>query len=176
MLTFGLHNRSRAFGADADMQRASVTYLVVGLLTAGIGLAIMLAAAGIFGQPVQSPQNVHSDPSWLGALCGFIFFAGGASVIIRAFYGPADPQQSELPADAPAVVRFLYGALGVAIVVSLGATFTWIAVGPGERHFSGSGAFLGPGVGRAMFGLGALLAWSFLAIQGVRWARRRRAQ
>ena len=37
----------------------------------------------------------------------------------------------------------IFVTLGLAIV------FVWIGFGPGERHFSGSGAFLGPLVGRA---------------------------
>jgi hypothetical protein len=150
------------------MARA-VIYSLFALITSGIGGFIMLESFGAFG-PVAATAD---SPAWLGAVMGFVFFAGGACVLLKALYGAVDSNQSELPPEAPAPVRFFYNALGVSIVVGLGALFTWVAFGPGERSFSGSGAFLGPIIGRAMFGLGALLAWLLLAWTAVRWARRR---
>ena len=151
------------------MQRAAVTYFVMGVLTAAIGLAMLLAMAGVFGQPAHA---VRDDSPAFGWLCGFIFFAGGLSVITKSLYGAAALQESELPPDAPRAVRFLYGALGLAIVLSLAAVISWVAIGPGERHFSGSGAFLGETIGRAAFGLFALLIWLALGVSGIRWLRR----
>jgi hypothetical protein len=37
--------------------------------------------------------------------------------------------------------------------------FTWIAIGPGKRAFTGSGAIFGETVGRIAFGIGAMLFW-----------------
>ncbi|HWC62816.1 MAG TPA: hypothetical protein VG501_04275 [Rhizomicrobium sp.] len=77
------------------------------------------------------------------------------------------------PPGAPAPVRFFYNVLAVGIVIGLGALFSWVAFGPGERDFSGSGAFLGPGIGRAMFGLMAVLTWLVLVWSAIRWLKRR---
>ncbi|HEY1613410.1 MAG TPA: hypothetical protein VGF97_06950 [Rhizomicrobium sp.] len=154
------------------MQRSSIVTLIVGLITAAMGAAILLAWAGAFGPP----QGNGRDPAWLGGLCGFIFLAGGAAVIIKAIFAPGNEQQSDLPPATPAAVRIIYGALGLAITVSLGVVIAWVAFGPGERHFSGSGAFLGPAVGRAAFGVGGIMIWGFLGLMGFRWARRHLAR
>jgi hypothetical protein len=146
-----------------------VIYGTLALLTMGIGGFIMLRSLGVFGPIPDSPDG----PIWLGVAIGFVFFAGGSSVMIKAIYGDLDSQGGGAPAGAPVVVRVLYYALGIGIVAGLGALFTWIAIGPGERQFSGSGAFLGPWVGRAMFGLGALMTWFFLGWSILRWIRGR---
>src|SRR5579863_5517860 len=130
----------------------TIIYSVFALATIGIGGFIMLRSIGAFG-PVASTAD---GPAWLGAVIGFVFFAGGASVALKAIFGALDSNLSELPTETPAPVRFVYNGLGIGIVVGLGTLFGWVAFGHGERHFSGSGAFLGPFVGRAMFGLGSL--------------------
>ena len=77
--------------------------------------------------------------------------------MINVVYGAADQTSGQLPSGAPALARILSGALGIAVTIGLAIVFVWIGFGPGERHFTGSGAFLGPLVGRAMFGLFGLL-------------------
>lgn len=146
-----------------------IIYSTIALLTMAIGGFIMLRSLGVFG-PVTGTAD---GPIWLGAAIGFVFFAGGCSVILKAIYGDLDSSGGELAPRAPAAARFLYGALGFSIVAGLGSLFTWVAFGPGERQFSGSGAFLGPFVGRAMFGLAAALTWFFLGLSILRWIRGR---
>lgn len=141
----------------------------IGLADDGDGRLFHAAVAGRLRAHSQLPDG----PIWLGVAIGFVFFAGGCSVIIKAIYGDLDSQSGDAPAGAPAIVRVLYYAFGVGIVAGLGALFTWISIGPGERQFSGSGAFLGPLVGRAMFGLGALMAWLFLGLSIRRWLKGR---
>jgi hypothetical protein len=53
--------------------------------------------------------------------------------------------------------------LGLGVIVSLGAIFTWVAVGSGKRSFTGNGAIFGETGGRIAFGIGAILIWIFLA-------------
>jgi hypothetical protein len=72
----------------------------------------------------------------------------------------------------PALARILSGALGVAVALGLAIVFIWIGFGPGERHFTGSGAFLGPLVGRAMFGLFGLLTFVVVCWVEVRRLKR----
>ncbi len=146
-----------------------IIYSIIALLTIGIGGFIMLHSLGVFG----AVTSTKDAPVWLGVAIGFVFFAGGCSVILKAIFGDIDSSGGDLPPQAPAAARFLYGALGFAIVAGLGALFSWVAFGPGERQFSGSGAFLGAFVGRAMFGLAAVLTWFFLGWSILRRIRRR---
>jgi hypothetical protein len=68
--------------------------------------------------------------------------------------------------------RILSRALGIAVALGLAIVFVWIGFGPGERHFTGSGAFLGPLVGRAMFGLFGLLTFVVVCWMEVRRLKR----
>jgi hypothetical protein len=82
-----------------------------------------------------------------------------------------------LPPERKAVTR-LFGAL---LITSFAVTFDWIAFAPGERHFSGGISFGGFGIGarpgelfgRAMFGVGAVIA-DLVAV--VLWLRLLRAE
>jgi hypothetical protein len=152
------------------MMARVIIYLVFVVPTIAIGGFMMLRSLGAFGTIETTPDG----PAWLGVIMGFVFFAGGVAVVIKMFYLPDAMAQSELPAEAPWPVRLFYNGLGVGIVAGLGALFGWIAFGPGERHFSGSGAFLGATVGRVMFGLVAALAGLMLVLMVVRWFKRQR--
>ena len=138
------------------MTRATAIRLIVILPAMAIGGWMLLASLGVFGQPMR-----HTDdaPDWMGALIGFLFFGGASAAMINVVYGAADQTSGQLPSGAPALARILSGALGVAVALGLAIVFVWIGFGPGERHFTGSGAFLGPLVGRAMFGLFGLLTF-----------------
>lgn len=82
-----------------------------------------------------------------------------------------------LPPERKAATR-LFGAL---LITCFAVTFDWIAFGPGERHFSGGISFGGLGIGarpgelfgRAMFGIGAVIA-DIVAV--ALWVRMLRAQ
>jgi hypothetical protein len=61
--------------------------------------------------------------------------------------------------------------MAFAIVGLLGILSSWVAFGPGPRHFTGSGSIFGETSGRIMFGAGAVLLWLILiaiVISGVR--------
>jgi hypothetical protein len=70
--------------------------------------------------------------------------------------------------------------LGLGTVGSLTAVFTWIAFGPGERHFSTTIVLpftvhrgtSGDTSGRTLFGIAAVAFWLFLVAFGVSGAQR----
>jgi len=131
------------------------------------GAFILLRSLGVFGPIATTPDG----PAWLGALIGLVFVAGGCSALITTFYG--DASSGDLSASAPVAVRLFRNVLGFAIVAGLATLFSWVGFGPGEWKFSGSGAFLGPGFGRAMFDLAAMLTWAVLAWITLRGLKRR---
>jgi hypothetical protein len=151
------------------MNRATAIRLIVILPAMAIGGWMLLASLGIFGQPVRHPGDA---PNWMGTLIGFLFFGGASAAMINVIYGAADQPNGEFPSGAPAFARILSGAPGVAVALGLATAFVWVGFGPGERHFTGSGAFLGPFVGRAMFGLFGLLTFVVVCWMGVRWLKR----
>lgn len=152
------------------MIRAMVIRLIVIVPGMLIGGWMLLASLGMFGQPVRHPGDT---PDWIGALIGFLFFGGATAALINVLYGAADQPNGQFPSGTPALARILSGALGVAVTLGLAVTFIWVGFGPGERSFTGSGAFLGPLVGRAMFGLFGLLTLIVICWMGVRWLKRR---
>jgi len=149
------------------MNRATLIRLLFIVPALAIGGWMLLASLGVFGHPVRHPAD---GPDWIGALIGFVFFGGASAALINVVYGAADQPSGQLPSDAPA--RILSGALGVAVTLGLATVFVWVGFGPGERQFSGSGAFLGPLVGRAMFGLFGLLTFVVVCGMAVRWLKR----
>jgi hypothetical protein len=128
--------------------------IIFGLITASIGVFYILLA--IVKQPDQEA------PASLGIVWGLIFLLGGSAVVIQTSLGNANAREG-LPATTPFWLRSFYQLLCLGIVVSLGVVATWIAFGPGKRTFTGSGALLGEAVGRAAFGIGAVLIWIVLA-------------
>jgi hypothetical protein len=75
----------------------------------------------------------------------------------------------DLPPGTPRAVRILQTALGLAIIALLASiASSWVAIGSGSRHFRASDLFIGSAVnemlGRALFGVGAVLIWGFMAV------------
>jgi len=155
------------------MQSSPRTTIFLGLVTAGIGLFYVLYAAGVFG-PVA--QHGNDEPSWLGMVFGAIFLLGGSAAVIKAVTAPGNLQASGLPTGTPRWLRSIYFAMVLAIVGLLGVIASWVAFGPGERHFTGSGSFLGETGGRTVFGIGAVLIWMVVLGMLVGALRRLRAR
>lgn len=115
------------------------------------GFAIMGVGGGVI--PVD-PSSVHA-PGWVIVLCGVVFALGG----VMAWTNGAGFSEA--------------WSTGLALVFMLcfAAVFSWVAFGPGERGFSGSGSVgpvsvgggSGETVGRIAFGFGAVLMWVFVA-------------
>ncbi len=80
-------------------------------------------------------------------------------VLVRGWL--AMPDDQDLPADAPRALVGLQWIAAVAACAGLAAAGTWVAF-EGPRHFVlplPLGGMLGEIVGRAAFGLGAVMAW-----------------
>jgi len=150
---------------------SSKTTIAAGLLSVAIGLVPILIATGVI-----APERGHAAPSpgWLAILTGLLFVIGGLAVVVQgACTGQGRPHH-DLPASAPRWLRAVYHLMILAVIASLAAIVTWVAVGPGERHFGGSVAFLGETFGRVIFGIGAALSWLIAIAVAVSLARRRR--
>lgn len=148
-------------GASRPHGDADRGLIAVGLIVGAGGLYLVLAGIGV----VAPPGPVHA-PGFIVVCAGLAFLGGGGSVAIRGLAGATD-RQAELPAETPRAVVALSALCGIVAFAPLAIIATWIALGSGERAFSGSGAMLfGPlseTAGRAMFGVGALIAWLALA-------------
>lgn len=143
--------------------------IVLGLVTAAMGAFYVVAASGVIA---LGPEPAHEDPRWVSVLAGLILLLGGAAVVVRGVLGVDEQDPDGLPPSTPAWLRSIAQLLSLTIVVSLGAIFSWIAFGPGERTFAGTGAILGETVGRAMFGIFAGLVWLVLGVMAVSQLRR----
>ena len=131
----------------------------IGIAAAAAGAYFLLVGARVLPVP-GGPGNVNG-PLWILLCAGLAFFLAGTAILLQAFGHAND--QGEFPADAPSWLRGMQYLIGVAIFASFGAIGSWIAFGPGERAFSGSFFFLSGEanalVGRAAFGIGAVIVW-----------------
>jgi len=152
--------------------------VLMGTVSLGGGLAVILIA---LDRIHVDPSHVHAPP-WVLGVCGGMFALPGAWILYR---GLANAVRGGPPAarledgDAFRVVPWL---IGMVISGGMTAVAGWVAFGPGERHFSG-GAAIGPlrvggsssgTLGRAVFGVGAVLAGAF-TVWGVVYGIRRLA-
>jgi amino acid transporter len=62
------------------MRRPEKLTIVLGFITAAMGLFYVVTASGIV---VLGPEGPHQDPRWIGVLVGLIFLLGGAAVAMR---------------------------------------------------------------------------------------------
>jgi hypothetical protein len=159
------------------LQTANKIHIAMGLLAMAIGMIPLLAALGILPTRPPAPGDA---PAWIGGAIGLAFFLAGVVVIVRSFAG-ADDSSGDLPATAPRPLRAFYDLLAMPIPVLLALLFSWVAFGPGERHFSVAGGSGGMGIatsgggdiiGRVAFGFGAVLAWWFVGYGVLTLARR----
>lgn len=152
--------------------RAAVAY---GLICAALGVAIVLAGLGVL--PSKGPPNA---PPWLVVCAGLSFVLMGAALIVGFALAPGRSPDGDVLPGTPFAVRAIQYFLGLGLVGSMTAICTWIAFGPGERHFSSSVSLpfiahrgaSGETSGRIMFGIAAVLCWIFLISGGVSGARR----
>jgi hypothetical protein len=152
------------------------TLIAGGIFAALSGLPALLTALGIIPH-AQDPSD--PAPAWVIFLMGFVFQCGGVAVVLKGALGDAGDASGALPASAPVLARAAYDLLVITIVCSLAALFTWIAFGPGARHFSVSGDGMsmpasgsGDWMGRAAFGFGAVLTWIIVGAVAVTMMRR----
>jgi hypothetical protein len=142
--------------ASARSSAPDRSLIAIGILTAVAGL--YFALVGIEALPPPSRIN---GPIWLSLFVGVVFLATGISVIVRGLSG-ADDRSSSLPEDAPTWMKTVYWLDSVIAAAGLAGIGTWIAFGAGTRHFSMARPIAGPvgeGIGRTVFGIGAIIAW-----------------
>jgi hypothetical protein len=135
--------------------------IFLGLIGIATGLLVILLSLGVLG---SAPSSRPPENSWLGVAFGIAFLFAGISAIIQAVAVQGYPTTAELPASSPLWLRSLHALLGLGIITSMGTMFTWIAIGPGKREFTGSGAIFGETVGRIAFGIGAMMFWVALGV------------
>ena len=137
--------------------------IVIGVFFGGVGTLVMLLALGTFGDRHLS----DGTPPWVGVAAGVMFVLAGLAIIVGYGIAGGAMANGDLPPGTPRSVRLVQSALGLGITVLLASIASWIAFGAGPRRFSGHGPFISGAVsemlGRAMFGLGAVLMWVFMA-------------
>ena len=147
------------------------TAVALGALCVGVGLLIILLAAGI----LPADERSFHAPHWVVGAAGLMFALMGVALVT----GPA-------PGTPAATGRTTWRSLllGGAVVGLMAAIFNWIAFGPGERRFGGGLAVPFVAIsgrasewsGRAAFGVAAVLLDLFflwVAARGLRDLLRR---
>ena len=140
--------------------RFNVSTFALGALTCAMGVYFFLSGLCVVPTPGKA-----EGPAWIGLCVGLVFTAGGAAVMLRGAAGIPDDAR-DLPAGTPRWLQIVYWLMAVLIAVGLAATGTWVAFGPGERHFTVGGIISGPignDFGRTVFGFGAVLSWLIAA-------------
>lgn len=150
----------------------SIGGLVLGVACSLVGVVVVLVALGRFG----APPLAAGTPAWIGVLGGVVFVLGGLALLLGYTLGDGVTADGDLPPGTPFAVRLVQYLLGLGITTSLALIASWVAFGPGPRKFHGSGAVdglaIGETFGRAVFGLGAVLVWLFVAALSVGGLRR----
>lgn len=158
----------------SDSGKPSRTIIAVGILTSAIGIVPLLMALGILphGHDASDPT-----PPWVIWLVGQAFLCAGIALVMKGAVGSAN--DARLPARAPRLLRIAYDLMVIVIVCSLAVLVTWVAFGPGARHFSVSGGGLsmrtsgaGDTLGRVAFGFGSVLIWCIAGAIVVTMVRR----
>ena len=130
--------------------------IMLGLLLAACGAAAILGALDIIPYPLTK-----GTPVWVGLAAGALFILAGAAMVNGYVFGGG----KDFDTKASPLVYTTQQLLGFSICALFAAIGGWIALGAGERNFSMSislpfveqGGRGGDGLGRAMFGLGALM-------------------
>ena len=129
-----------------------------------VGTIVTLLARGTFGPGHLS----DGTPEWVGIAAGAMFVLAGLAIIVGYGVAGGVTSDGDLLPGTPRAVRILQTALGLPIIALLASIASWVAIGSGSRHFRGSGLFIGSAVnemlGRAVFGVGAVLIWGFMAV------------
>ena len=140
-----------------------------GSVILGLACAAMSALPILGGLGVIDLKLTPGTPRWVGVGAGAVFLLAGLTLIVDGASGAIGPD-GQLKTDAPAWVHAFQSLMGLGIVGMMGAIASWIAFGPGERHFSTiSLPFAwwhptsGDSAGRWAFGIAAVLIWCIIA-------------
>jgi hypothetical protein len=140
-------------------------------LAAVTGIYFLTLGSGLLHIP-GGKANLHG-PQWLVLCVGLAFFLASIAVVIQTL-GHAN-NAGDLPAGTPRWMGVVQYLIGFAIFACFGAIMSWVAFGPGKRHFSTTFWFIKtPGnetVGRIAFGFVAVVMWlgmSAILASGIR--------
>jgi hypothetical protein len=157
---------------DQPVKSSNKIAIVLGFLTAALGLVIALPSLGLIAPPTKAGSD---GERWIALLMGLVFVLGGIAVVIQSSVGNARAPNGGLPRGSPIWMRRAMHFLGFAIVASMAVIFSWIAFGSGPREFGGTFFFLPEWIneltGRLAFGIGAGLIWIILAVMTISGAR-----
>ncbi len=153
--------------------------MLLGLLSAITGAAIVLVAFGV----IAMPEGGANAPPWVIGLAGSVFLVMGLYSIALAVLSWRDPQLAEriVRGEAFDMASWFVGLFTVGVFFTISA---WIAWGPGPRSFTGTvgagsmgvGGMVGESMGRAVFGVSAVitgLVGVLMLTWGIRRLRRR---
>src|ERR687888_324909 len=138
------------------------------------------AARSVLSSPAVGDSVTQRHTTLAGAVGLFGLFAGLCAIfalVVTVFEWRVERTPTNLAFAGVAAIacvmllalaRFLAArtrVFGALLITCFAVTFDWVAFGPGERHFSGGFSLGGVGIvarpgellGRAMFGLGAVI-------------------
>ena|SRR5215831_2438255 len=176
---------------DSPNVRTDLQMLVIFICAAAalIPLARFMAAREKRAIPVETP----ADGRHIGA--GVLSFATGVYIIGMGTWqlvAATQPLTSENWMFVPAASLFLFAGVqlmlppgrvalrhlfGALLMTAFAITFDWVAFGPGERHFTGGlsvgflaiGLHSGEWLGRAVFGIPAVITTGVALLMWFRW-------
>jgi len=142
--------------------RSAVTF---GLVCVAVSVLPILGGLGVIDMKLTP-----GTPRWVGVGAGCTFLLAGITLIVDGTSGAIGPD-GQLSNDAPAWLHVFQSLMGLGIVGTMGAIASWIAFGPGERHFSTTISLpfgwwhppSGETTGRWAFGIAAVLIWCIIA-------------
>ena len=145
---------------QAPRQASPHDVIGVGVAFLAAGLYFMLGAADLL------PMPETNGPMFIVFCAGLAFAFAGLTCMVRARAGMTD-SQSEVPDSAPRWTKMSFRVLAIGVSGALATIGTWIAIGSGPRAFSLSAPFVemqtaGEMIGRAVFGLGAVIVWIYV--------------
>jgi len=136
----------------------------------GLAFVVMSALPILGGLGVIDLKLTLGTPRWVGVGAGVVFLLAGLTLIVDGASG-AIGTDGQLSNDAPRWVHVFQSLMGFGIVGTMGAIVSWIAFGPGERHFSTTISLPfgwwrpsnSETSGRWAFGIAAALIWCIIA-------------
>ena len=146
-------------------------------------LAVVCVACAVFpilgGLRIIPVRLADGVPGWIVVAAGSTFLLAAGALAVDALAGGIGPD-GDIPANAPSSLRTAQGLCGFGIVVLFAVITSWIAFGPGERHFSIAislplawiRARSGDTAGRWAFGTAAVMLWLVVILTCVNTLRR----
>lgn len=148
--------------SQAPRQASPHEVIGVGIAFAVAGLYFMLGAAGYL------PMPETNGPTAIIFCAGLAFVFAGLTCVVRARAAALDTLniENEIADTAPRWMGLSTRMLAIGTAGALATIGSWVAIGLGPRAFSLPAPFVamqtaGEAIGRAVFALGAVIAWIY---------------